>query len=195
MNEIQVGRYNAVLHKLLSMKEGAPSPLLAPEIFPMLMLEGERPEWLWLGGIGLGIRRELRAADVGNFSYLALQNPVASGAILAVESLMSNIAKASYRIQFAPAPLGNESKGAQMDTRAGLFPNVVTAVGEGANNVAVALPGTRLATVTLLEAVPYPWPFILTPGTALVVGGIVVNQAVEVLFRWRERVFEPSESR
>lgn len=192
--EIQVGRFSGLLHKLLGMREGSPAPYLAPDIIATLPLEVERPEWLFLGGQAMGMRREISAADPANFSFLSLENPIGSGALLVVESVMSNIAAASYRLQASP-PLGGGSAGAQLDLRSGLFPDVVTTVGQSAAAVAVALPGTRVGTVTLLQAVPYFWPFVLPPGTALVVGGIVVNQAVEILFRWRERAIEPSELR
>ena len=48
-NEIQVGRFNAVLHKLLDMKEGAPAPQLSGDVIPTLVLENDRPEWIFLG--------------------------------------------------------------------------------------------------------------------------------------------------
>jgi len=55
VNEIQVGRFNGILHKLLAMKEGAPAPTLAPEILAAIVLEADRPEYAFLGGTQLGI--------------------------------------------------------------------------------------------------------------------------------------------
>lgn len=76
-NEILTGRYNALLHKLLVMKDGAPAPTLGTDISPGLTLESDRPEWLWLGGemMAVGMLRAGAVAAVNSRIRLRLLVP------------------------------------------------------------------------------------------------------------------------
>lgn len=86
-NEIQRAGLNGALHKTLSMKEGAPAPILATEISPGLTLESDRPEWGFLKGEYRWIANaEFPAGVAANIRWL-LQNPANSGAIAVVEGI------------------------------------------------------------------------------------------------------------
>lgn len=193
VNEIQVGRYNAILHKLLDMKEGAPAPVLAPEIFAVLELEG-RPEQLWLGGVQMGIARAARAADVGNYSFVYLTNPSGSGVIATVDWILQNAADGYVDLRQTVHVAGG-SQGVQLDSRAGNFPTIQATALQTTTGIAVAQPGTAVAPLYVLQGHKYELPFVLIPNSSIAVASPAVNTAVDVVFRWRERVFEPSESR
>lgn len=193
MNEIQVGRYNAYLHKLMSMKEGAPSPLLAPEVFPTLQLESERPEWLWLGGVQMGMSRAAHGVEA-DWSYGGLNNPPGSGVIGTVDYIHSTIASNLHQLTLSGSTSAGTA-GAQLDTRAGTFPTTIGTTLDILDGHAAARPGELLSFMYLIQGVNYPLPIVLTPGSTLWVSAEIVARAVSVVFQWRERVFEPSESR
>lgn len=194
--EIQVGRFSGLLHKLLSMREGSPAPYLAPDLIATLVLEADRPEWAWLAGTRLGIGRVFEAANAGGPSSVTVDNPTGSGVLVTVEGIINNDAANEYLLNFTtPAALGAFGSGNQRDTRAGAFPTIMATTVDFTSGWAVAVPGTNLSTVLLLQGVALTWPFVLIPGTALVVGGSAANRAIDIAFKWQERVFEPSEAR
>lgn len=195
MNEIQVGRWNSVLHKLLAMKEGAPSPLLAPEVFPVVVLESERPEWAFLGGEKLCVGQISRAADVGNFSFVYFVNPIDSGTLAVITAVLSNDPDNTHLFSSGTGVVAT-AFGAQLDSRSGVFPTTIASTSGFASGVAVARPGTPLTFLWMLRGVAYTmFPIILSPGAFLNIAGNVVNRSLNITFHWRERILEPSESR
>lgn len=195
MNEIQVGRYNAILHKLLAMQEGAPSPLLAPEIFPVIQLEHDRPEWAFLGGEKLCVGQISEAALVANYSYVYITNPVGSGTLVVIERILSSEADNTHYfgsgLGIAPTAFG-----AQIDSRSGIFPTAIASTAGFDSGTAVARPGSLLTFIWMLRGVAMDmFPVVLIPGAFLAIAGNVVNRGVNISFYWRERTLEPSESR
>ena len=91
-NEIQGGRLNSILHKLLNMAEGSPSPTLATDVFPMLALEVDRPEWHFLGGERLGWARWYLGGTAAQYSHVGLRNPAGSGVLLVVDRIVVSVA-------------------------------------------------------------------------------------------------------
>lgn len=199
LNEIQTGRYNAILGKLLGMKQ-TPAPLLATDIFPMLALEVDRPEWPFLAGVRLcgGYRSD--AAVVGQYSHIALRNPTGSGILAVVTSWNAYATSTAYCYAGirAQAGLDATAAGNARDGRwstAGAFASKCE-LGDYTN--AVAAPG----------AVVMAWP-ISASGQGLVTNvPIVLPQGFELMFslngnnnsltasiQWYERPQLPSESR
>lgn len=198
VNEIQVGRQNAVLHKLLAMKEGAPSPILAPEVIPVLVLESDRPEWAFLAGEALCWGFVEPGAVVGQIAYCELRNPAGSGVLCVVEEvvLASATASAFFALGIGSyAPLSAASASIVRDTR--ILPgrpscslaSINTAASPGGIN------GYKILQSTGSDPVIIRTPIILSPGTLLAIQTTNMNIGIRVSVSWRERTLEPSETR
>lgn len=208
VNEIQNGRVNALLTKLLSMKEGSPAPTLAPEVISALVLESDRPEWAFLKGERLGIGgTTLAAGGAGINSYVAIVNPLGSGVLGVILGFMpSGIVGTSneWELRFNNAVttgLVAQNRAINRDLRS---------IGVPGGNIpmtlqifagAIAAPpgvGSILAqgvagNSTYSQEIPLD--FVLPPGFALLVTDPRGNQPVKVYWRWTERVLDPSETR
>lgn len=202
-NEIQVGRYSAMLHKLLQMKEGAPSPTLATDIFPTISLEVDRPEWKFLGGEMICSGWGAKAAAAGEYGNVVLENPTGSGALVVLERIGISIATAG-QVEAFPLYSSAVSALAAVSTRfaadlrwanpsGSFFKTSVAMIRQG--NLSPISGGFAyfypLANTTSL----FDLGFVLSPGTAVSIRAATVNIAMRVWFRWRERVLEQSETR
>src|SRR5216684_1967801 len=89
-NEINVGRYNRALQKLLGMKGEASVPILASEIAPSFVLpygvENRYLEQWNRFGLGMNV-----TATAGNQSAFRLRNPAGSNVIAVVEVLTYSV--------------------------------------------------------------------------------------------------------
>lgn len=202
-NEIQTGRYNAILHKLLGITEGAPAPSLAPDLFAMLALEVDRPEWRFLAGQRLcSGGKYLAAGGAGNFNSFVLWNPAGSG-ILAVVTDLAN-AFNSARV-FTLRANATEPSGAGYGSTAyrGLrdFRYTPSATAKPTcllYSMATAAPvGINVLTQLNLTAggVIQNLGIVIPPATGLSFEDSVANQEDRIALAWYERVYEPSESR
>jgi hypothetical protein len=195
LNEIQVGRINGLLHKLLDMKEGAPAPTLATDIFPTIALEVDRPEWKFLGGERLCQAQWNDAAAAGNYSSIGLRVPAGAGVLVVI--------KAIYVIY-----------GATADFYMGLRPNTTVDGARGGrcrdSRLAVATSAAQIVDRTQATALAYQTfhgvalantlvkldtPWVLTPGYELMIWPSAQNTAQTACFDFTERNLEPSETR
>lgn len=211
INEIQVGGYNSLLNKLLSMREGSPAPTLAPEIFGAFVLENDRPEWAFLKGERLGIGGQTRTAVVGNRSFVALVNPLGSGALAVVLDVAYSGDQAlleRYELRFNNADttgMTNSNRAINRDLRSigvpgGNIPmscqifggDLAAPPGVGS----VIREGTWGASGTASQNdILIPLDFVLPPGFALLMSANATNTTVSVSWRWRERILDPAELR
>jgi hypothetical protein len=199
LNEIQIGRFNGILHKLLDMKEGAPAPTLATDIFPMLGLEMDRPEWKFLAGENLAAGSRTDAAVAGQTSHVGLQNPAGSGVLVIVEKLI--LIGASGNEMRVCMQQGTQADatgyGVKLDTRGWPSATAWTPVAtlfDYTNATAIGTIATVQRIGPELQRIA-EYPMILKPGTRCVVRQSAVNLACQVSFVWRERVLSPSETR
>lgn len=205
MNDIQVARFNSILHKLLGIREGAPAPVLAPEIIPTVALEVDRPEWSFLGGEHLAVGDYSVAASAAEYSYASILNPTGSNALCVVES---------FRIQaLTPDPNGTflywggavaladlQSQSVWRDTRGmstaggneGLVCQIRTTQDANAN-LGTTLIGGYFNDQQMFEALARP--FVLAPGGCLMARPSAVNLGITIVVNWRERALEPTEVR
>lgn len=201
-NEIQVGRLSGILHKLLSMKEGAPSPVLATDIFPMLALEVDRPEWKFLGGERICLGGASTGATEAECSQNALYNPPGSGVIGIIETIRcfssGGTFYATLRLGAGEPLVGSvQPTRAIVDSRypfaAATMPTLQVWAGTAAaqqGNVAGWL-GRGLANHTLVS----DFAIVLSPGFYVSLHTYADNQDFGTMFHWRERAIEPSETR
>lgn len=200
MNEIQSGRFNAVLHKLLDMKEGAPAPMLASEIFPVIVIESDRPEWDFLQGIRNQGTNAAIAAVAAQRSKFRLRNPTGSGAIAVVESIVLRSDTTSLvrlHVGTVATDYSSTFTGINRDTRDDVSGAVIPS---SENSINASTLGSQFAAVHLRADDPYTLQFprfivALAPGGAMDVFTNVNNAALTVSVEWRERALEASETR
>jgi hypothetical protein len=200
LNEIQIGRLNGLLHKLLDMKEGAPAPTLATDVFPMLVLESDRPEWLFLSGQRMCGALRQTAATVGQYSHAGLWNPAGSGVLAVVREI--TIWPVAVDLYFAlekgSAKKDTAGVGVILDTRgwpdsthyqSTVYPYSYT------NAVATGFSFAFIRTLASGVPMQLTHPIVLGPGTNLLVRPSAANTAINVNFKWMERPLAPSETR
>lgn len=213
-NEIQIGRLNGLLHKLLSMKEGSPAPTLMPEISPGLTLESDRPEWEFLAGGHLAWGGALLTAGVGVRARIGLLNPAGSGALFVVSKVVvcpQNTAAVCYftfrLVNNAGEVASFGSAGATQiwrDTR-GITVRSNNAAQGIVGQIVTGTTATPLAVQALWVRgrdpdqntiiVDFPEGIVLDPGTILAVTQELDNESFGASFVWRERTEEASELR
>lgn len=208
-NEVQVGRYNGILAKLLSMKERAPTPVVGAEIIAGITLEQDRPEWKFLGGESLVMAAGSAAQTAVNFAKFKLRNPASSGVIIVLEELIlfnENVTGSGDAVAWELQPAGSVvgfglALAQQRDTRKGISDNqAVSGQVYSAGSVGGILGnGYRFRTVAPTMATGpamYRPLIVISPGFDLV-GQSQNNVALTIVaqFLWRERILEPSESR
>lgn len=71
-NEVLEGSLNQILIRRLAMQGQSAAPAVAPELFPVLTLENDRPEWGLLKGEQLCGSAAVRAGAVGEYAWSAL---------------------------------------------------------------------------------------------------------------------------
>jgi len=205
VNEVQVGRFNGILHKLFSMKEGAPSPTLAPDIIPVLPLEVDRPEWAFLGGVRLGGGGTRVGPVAGQLPQLQLYNPAGSNTLVVVTKVIVSsataVAATEIRTGFGRAPLASSSGNlGPRDGRNAPLVGVIPTTAQLRLTTAVAVPSIffPLAFI-ILPANPFPLELepnvILDPDSGYTVFSSLANSDLAVGFEWYERSLEASEVR
>lgn len=201
-NEIMRGGLNAILHKTLSMEEGAPAPQLSGDIVPTLGLEMDRPEWKFLAGESLAVSTcWVPAGGAGFFSFIQLWNPFASGVLTILEQhWINSLAAVAAQYCFSTVPITITTTGTprSLDRRN-------TGVG-----AATKVYGDNTQIVSAMTTYSGPFfyyrqrldadqaiklPVILPPGTGFIIENSATNAILRCSFQWRERPMEPSEAR
>lgn len=196
-NEVQSGRYNRLLQKLLMMKGGAPAPQLGGDIEPGITLESDRPEWGYLAGDMLASCPGLKAADVANLAGVGLANPASSGVLAVTDGILvnnENAATRSFNIYQGGLAVGSIARGRPRDFRWTTPTTKTTASGVGSSIEAVAT-GQLIGRLTLATgaSIYLPLAFIVNPNRQLLIQTDIVNAICSVTFFWRERAQEESE--
>jgi len=195
-NEIQVGRFNGVLSKLLGIT-GAPAPVSATDVFPMLALEVDRPEWHFLGGGRICMGGTYVAAVAAQTQAVQLYNPVDSGVLVVIDSLQAHRGSSgNIIVKIGSAALASSSAGRGVrDTRA--YGQAPTA--QVRYQSAVATPtGTSVGYVYDYSSSPtarIEAGIVLSPGYGVSLYPDAQNVSMLAEFFWRERAMEPSETR
>jgi hypothetical protein len=200
-NEIQIGRYNRFLQKLLSMKGGAPAGSLASEIYPVLPLEvfGVENRYLvswerfgfqaFVAGVAL-VNGGARFRNATGSNMIAVIEKVTI-VFAAVDIVQAEIAPQTADLASVQAT-GNirfDRRGRSMPT---LSVSQSTAAGAGpaspANYAAVGAVNTQEEMITFDDH-----ELAILPGDALSLYSTTNNTALRVSVWWRERFLEDSE--
>ncbi len=199
VNELQGGSgVNLILSKRFKVGE-APAPFMASELFPMVGLELDRPEWKFLSGERLCGFGATLVATSSQHSSVGLENPTDSGMILVVESILLAAIQGVVTIfdlrmdnGFTPDTRG---QGVFLDSRLG---DSTAAVPTGRSlffTSAGAQPGLgfRRVIVEANASVLVPIDVVLGPGGQLWLTQTAQNQQIVFSPLWRERAAEPGE--
>jgi len=198
-NEIQVGRFSAMLQKICSIKGAAPAPQLAGEIMPTLPLEVDRPEWKYLANERLAWGAGTQAAVVGEKGHVQLYLPADAGdMLLVVERIHVAIgAGGTVFVGHLDAELSGGSLQAASGFRDGRLPRGSTATAAevrynsyGANQITTVLAHLRMG--TNIERI-ISEPIVLTRGTGVCLACTSNEVGIYVTFFWRERKIELDE--
>lgn len=199
MNEVQIGRYQHLLERLLALKGEISAQQLSPELIPVLNLGNDRPEWAALGNEHLAWGRGAQAAVAGERSAVLLWNRTTSGALGIIRDVFIYPASAmNVQIGWGPEVAGggySQAASGFRDAR----------IGQGATAAALLCynyrqVGSPITSVlwqsSLFNSTTTHIPnldIVLPPGTALYVAGAADNTSITVCFVWRERKLEPQE--
>jgi len=196
-NELQVGRFNAVLHKLLNMKDNAPAPQLAGDVAAVLVLENDRPEWAFLAGEMLCAATTQSGPVAAQISQCQIFNPANSSVLLVLEKIFFFVIGANQsvvtinRTQTLAAASG---AGSARDFRYGIG-GVSNARITGVTPAGASTTVFAQLTQPLLTTSVWDVPLIIAPGNGVNVNVGTVNMGLACTFIWRERVLELSERR
>jgi hypothetical protein len=220
---LNVQRWSQLMRKLGVVKGDNVVSELHQQVFPVVVLEDDRPEHKFAAGERLAWGQYLlAAAGAGIVGYVGLQNPAGSGVILVVtraqafpDSASGSIRRyyhglaraAVVTLQFTEQP---------RDTRwqpSGAFgtaaPNIAGQIISARSDTIATLPFatgelvsafSSVATQSAAFVAPLEEPVILAPGDQLFLwgsdgnGGTVPNVRMQASFYWRERTLEPGET-
>ncbi|MHC4067050.1 MAG: hypothetical protein ACYSUI_21445 [Planctomycetota bacterium] len=200
MNDIQVGRYSELLHKLLGITEGSPAPSLAPELLATLVLETDRPEWGYLGGERLCWGQVTPTPAVGARSLVQLHNNHISDLLIVVDGLELST---GANLTFVVGHLDTLASGGGVTVgttgfRDGRYARGVAASGRVYSDEGAALALDReLYNVRVLANTSrfIPLSVVLPPGTGFAALTFTTNQAFTGSFLWRERAMTSNEAK
>lgn len=210
-NEILVGRFNAILHKLLAIKATAPAPTLSTDIQAQIdvLEKEENPDVLWLGGVGLYAGSQLlTAGGAGNNSEIKLFNPGNSGILGVIEGFYAcsgNGVAGNPRFGWSTSSFA-VAQSATRDPRWWPTYNQGTNVNTPANVSGLRFTGTNNAASTFANLLGswrhpadttyfIPYRVVLPPGSNFIIDAGGLNTILTGGIVWRERVIEPSELR
>jgi len=208
-------RWSQLMRKLGVVKGDNVVSELHQQVFPVVVLEDDRPEHKFAAGERLAWGQYLlAAAGAGITGYIGLRNPLTSGIVLVVEWFQGHRYSGSNLMYLAlarGATLTQQNTEQPRDTRwqaSGAFgvgaPNITGQIVSGRSDTIVVTPfvvaelGPVGSVAQVCEA--NDLAICLAPGDTLITmlsdaaGGTVVNAALQASFRWRERTLEPGET-
>lgn len=195
--KIEVARFNQILGRLLSMS-GIEDPAgdLGTEVAPCIVLEADRPEWLFLGNqkpLAASISLGAVAAQNGCFR---VRNPSTSGVLAVVElatiTSLSVGSTVEARLGAAAADFGSLQVPVNRDSRQTTGGVCVCSY---QNNGAPS--GSMIDQENLGASAPYRFsgfPCVLAPGGSVDLTGATVNVSYYFAVVIRERAMEPFEA-
>lgn len=198
-NEIQVGRFNRLIQKLLSLK--GPASLVSAEdslSFVLPLFHGVENRYLeaWerFGAVAL-----VPAQGVGVKGEVMIRNAT-TNVVAVFERIGINITGTFdlFLVQFnspAGTALGTSVVANSLDTRTRVNPSISVTLGAAGIGGANVSGGPVLTTAPGLELINFEDQELpLLPGSSyLIVPNVVTNQPFNVILLWRERQLEDSE--
>lgn len=197
--------FDQILTKRLVGPGGAMAPSAAPELFPVIVLESDRPEWPYLyGGRRIAGTFDVAGGGAGLFSTVRLRNPANSSCLAVIERVefLVNAATSVTLIRSVDAgELGGAVvTGAHLDFR-------VVQDGLGGPGSQVVGSSEALAAAPLNALTVWRWAsvpanviqervalgIVLAPATAINLRCQTDNIRLAGTIMWRERFLNPTE--
>jgi hypothetical protein len=195
-NEIQVGRINRFVQKLLAIKGGPPLPTASSDLsFGINLLNGVENRYLegWDRYAG-----SLAGAITANTAGLRLRNPAGSNVIAVIEKA-SVSASVAGQISFQSGTIGVDLGSAQtpiaLDTRGRPLGSCSLSFSiTGAAGIGQSMQQSNVGVASNLDFINYDSQQIaLLPGSAVQILTPSVTMTLWASFMWRERYLEDSE--
>lgn len=194
-NAIQDPRLNEALIRRLGMKQDAPAPQLAGEIQAGFDLLTPPAEMYYLMGSRLAWGAMAVAAVAAKNSGAEIFNPLNSGYVAVVQYIMASCTANQLmklgNLGVGVASVGTSGKGYR-DSRINGTP-AMSILGNGDTPALSASQVSAVADALARTAVRFDGPWVLFPGSGILVQGNTVNQDLQASFSWIERPFLPSE--
>ena len=196
-SDLQQTRYDQLIRRVGGIiGPGSKVSEALSELFPVIDVENVPAELLALSRTALGQGSTLQNPSAGDNNISQLFNPVGSGILITVTSLIfssNTLQGIEYATTETPLTTGTGNE-IPRDTRSGVTGGIVGQIREVQQvgslspfgqivvspNVSVFLENERGL-------------FVLSPGTGLSVGTTTVNTVMRVNYMWRERVALESE--
>lgn len=194
--EVQQTRWDRIIRRVSgSVGPGSRVSETLSELFPVLDVERLPSELLLLGGTQVVVGSSRAGAVAATFPQVSILNPVDSGNLITVTSVQlfttsAQLIRVSITENVLPVSGAEEIR----DGRRGV---AGVPVGQSLvdNNLVV---GPLRGSLRLEASVPFFWfdpndLAVLSPGTAFLISGSVVNTTLEAGWMWRERPAQESE--
>jgi hypothetical protein len=200
-NEILTGRFSRGLQKLLAIKGEKPTPQIASEITPVLVLpEGLCEDW-YLHGWNYFANRGTIGPVAANFNEFQLRNPASSNVIAVVTKILAGSQSGGEVFgltgsQGNPADLASVGTPYALDgrtnTNSTLIPSsaTVAAIANLAGGITI---GQTVGASELDLIVHRHQEIPMLPGAALRLTFNTANTTSSVTIHWRERFLEEQE--
>lgn len=202
LNQIQIGRWDNLLRRLLNMKEQKVAPSVATDVSPAIIIENDRPEWGFLTGEVHAIGEHTFTAGVGNFSQIMLHNNGLTGMIVVVHGIMvvtstdrrEVVLAISQNHDAASGPAGNIRKlDNRFESTLGGSTTPTAIIRQLDSNLVQGTTYGRIKVPLQFVQVTFPRPVILWEQNVLNVVNTTANEVLSVTFFWSERPVEPGE--
>ena len=199
INQIQGGRWDTFLRRLLPIKDRSIAPILASELVGYITVQEWEPEFHKLRDENLCWGLSNVGAVAAEFAHCKIRNPDLSGNLVILEQIWLR-SNANSTIEIATsgvtiAGFANVATGFR-DLRSGVLTAATVTVAQVSTNTdPVQLGGAALTrfSFTGIDSGILKFPFILPPGSELIVRHLTVNLPLATTFLWRERGAERSE--
>lgn len=194
LNQLLAQRYNTLAAALLGLDEQDGLGSVAPELQPVIVLEGERPEYSFLKGELLMARNFSLAASAVLPGAIRIRNPLGSGIIAVVEHITLSsdiISELNVQAEAYLTDLATLFTAQARDLRAGTTRSAMCIL-SSANTAGVGT-GMLRARALANSAVQWDVNFILAPGTGLELVQPTNNGLLAGCIVWRERNARPRE--
>lgn len=207
-NEILASRFTRGVNALLRVQELEGLRVLSPELQPVLVVEGDRPDNAYLKGEQWFAFQANVGAIAGQVGELLVENPVNSGLLVVVHriSMVSAAAVGSqYFIGMSDSvtiPGGfTSASGAFLDSRSVNAPNLLPPLKTSASRFrsGTSVAGIASSLIPMQQSLTNQTltvcdvPFVLTPGFACGVRLQLANTAARFGFVCTERALAPEE--
>lgn len=187
-NEMQdKGQLTQILQRRLNITGAAPTPSVAPELFPVLVYENDRPEWGFLKGeFPYSGSLNVAAPAAGFHAAIGLENPGSSDVLCVVKSFgVSQVCRVA--IVSAQAGFVSGSQGRRRDSRSPLN-------GRGfRNNYSIPTASLPTAQQIVFANQEFKTSYIIAPGSYLIIACEAAATALSSFIAWTERPAMPGE--